>query len=64
MNTQQKVKLEIFIPEEFVPQLREELSKVGVGALGNYDQAMAVTQVTGYGARGRGAYPYNGDIAS
>jgi hypothetical protein len=62
LKNNQKVKLEIFIPEEFVPRLREELSKVGVGVVGNYDQTMAVTQVTGYWRPLEGANPYDGKI--
>ncbi len=31
------VKLEIFVPQEYAFQIRDELAKIGVGRIGNYD---------------------------
>ena len=41
------VKLEIFIPETHLPQLRQALRAVGAGQLGNYDSCLAYSRVTG-----------------
>ena len=48
MTTQIKyVKLEIFIPESHLPQLRQALRSVGAGQIGNYDSCLAYSRVTG-----------------
>jgi hypothetical protein len=57
-----QVKIEIFIPEEFVPALQEEISKAGAGIIGNYDHCASVTEVRGYWRPIEGARPYDGRI--
>jgi len=58
----QAVKIEVFIPEEYLAALREALSEVQVGVIGPYDQCVSVTQVTGYWRPLPGADPYEGEI--
>jgi hypothetical protein len=57
-----KVKIEIFIPEEFVPALSEVISKAGAGVIGNYDHCVSVTEVRGYWRPLIGANPYKGKV--
>ncbi len=45
------IKIEIFIPEEYVKQLNEELSRIDVGHIGNYDHCMSVSTVRGFWRR-------------
>jgi hypothetical protein len=57
-----QVKIEIFIPEEFVSVLREEISKAGAGIIGHYDHCTSVTEVRGYWRPLQGANPFGGKI--
>lgn len=57
------VKFEVFIPEDYVDKLREELNSIGVLNIGgNYDNCMAVSKVIGSWRPLAGANPYNGTI--
>ncbi len=56
------VKLEIFVPDEYVPALREALAGVGVGQIGNYDHCVSITQVSGYWRPLPGARPFAGEV--
>jgi hypothetical protein len=56
------VKLEIFIPPEFVERLSEALHQVGAGRIGNYDHCMSVTKVTGTWRPLPESNPYLGQI--
>jgi hypothetical protein len=56
------VKLEVFIPQEYSLKLRDELAKIGVGRLGNYDHCVAITPVQGYFRPLPGADPFDGEI--
>ncbi len=56
------VKLEIFIPEEFVERLGDALSEIGAGRLGNYDHCMSFWHVTGHWRPLPGATPYQGEV--
>jgi hypothetical protein len=58
----QNVKIEIFIPEQYIETLRDELNKVNVGHIGNYDHCLSVTDVRGYWRPLPGATPYQGEI--
>ena len=62
MQTPYDIKIEVFIPEAFTARLLEELSKVNVGRIGNYDHCFSVTQVRGYWRPLEGADPYDGEI--
>ena len=55
-------KIEVFIPEEFVPALREELAKAGAGRIGNYDHCLAYSLVHGSWRPLEGSNPYDGEI--
>lgn len=56
------VKIEVFIPGEFVEKLGDALSEVGAGRIGNYEHCMSVTQVSGYWRPLPGADPYQGMV--
>jgi hypothetical protein len=56
------VKLEIFIPQEYSLKLRDELAKIGVGRLGNYDHCVAISPVQGYFRPLPGAEPFEGEL--
>jgi len=57
-----EVKLEIFIPQEHALKLRDELAKIGVGRIGNYDHCVAISQVQGYFRPLIGAKPFEGEV--
>jgi len=56
------VKLEIFVPQEHALKIRDELAKIGVGVIGNYDHCVAMTPVQGYFRPQEGANPFEGEI--
>ena len=56
------VKLEIFVPQEHALKIRDELAKIGVGIIGNYDHCVALTPVQGYFRPMEGATPFEGDV--
>jgi hypothetical protein len=58
------VKIEIFIPEAYVPALRDELSKVGAGHIGAYDHCVSVSTVRGYWRPLEGASPFLGEVGT
>ena len=57
-----QVKLEIFVPQDYSLKLRDELAKIGVGRLGNYDHCVAITPVQGYFRPLPGAEPFDGEV--
>ncbi len=57
-----EVKIEVFIPINFVDSLREGLNNVGACKVGNYDNCISVTQVSGYWRPLIGAQPYEGVV--
>jgi hypothetical protein len=62
MTTAPDFKIEIFIPEQYVPALREELARVGAGRIGNYDHCIAFILVRGSWRPLEGSSPYDGEI--
>jgi hypothetical protein len=56
------VKLEIFVPQDQALNLRDELAKIGVGVIGNYDHCVALTAVRGFFRPMEGSNPYEGEI--
>lgn len=56
------VKLEIYIPVEYVERLRDALHEAGAGRIGNYDHCLSVVSVTGYWRPLEGAVPYEGHV--
>ena len=55
------VKLEIFVPEEYAFKIRDELAKVGVGRLGDYDHCVAMVPVRGFFRPLPGSNPFEGE---
>ncbi len=64
MQANDWVKIEIFIPEEFVARLSDALADVDVGHIGNYDHCMSVMPVRGYWRPLPGANPYLGTVGA
>ena len=56
------VKLEIFVPQEDALKIRDQLAKIGVGRIGDYDHCVAIYQVQGYFRPLPGANPFDGEI--
>ena len=56
------VKLEIFAPQEYALKIRDQLAKIGVGKIGDYDHCVAIYQVQGYFRPLPGANPFDGEI--
>jgi hypothetical protein len=56
------VKLEIFVPQEYALKLRDELAKIGVGRIGNYDHCMAMYLIQGSFRPLEGANPFEGKV--
>ena len=56
------VKLEIFVPQEYVLTIRDKLAKIGAGVIGNYDHCIAIHPVKGYFRPLPGANPFDGEI--
>jgi hypothetical protein len=56
------VKLEIFAPQEYSLKIRDELAKIGVGRIGNYDHCVSMTPVQGYYRPLPGSDPFEGKI--
>jgi hypothetical protein len=57
-----EVKIEIYVPMDFVVSLRDALNEIGACRVGNYDNCISVTQVSGYWRPLEGATPYNGTV--
>ena len=43
-----EVKIEVFIPEEYIEMLRNELNKIGACKTGEYDHCLSYSSVKGY----------------
>ncbi len=57
-----EVKLEIFVPQKYALQIRDELAKIGVGKIGEYDHCVALSSVKGYFRPLGGANPFDGEV--
>lgn len=57
-----KVKIEIYIPEEYTDILREALNNIGALGIGNYDNVMSITKVLGFWRPLKNANPFDGKI--
>ncbi|EKU71576.1 hypothetical protein HMPREF9161_00261 [Selenomonas sp. F0473] len=62
MDEQKWLKLEIFIPETHLGDLRQALQSVDAGHMGNYDSCFAYSRVTGTWRPLEGADPYEGIV--
>ena len=56
------VKLELFVLQEHALQIRDELARIGVGVIGNYDHCVALTAVRGFFRPMQGANPFEGEV--
>lgn len=54
------LKLEIFLPEENLPELQAALREVDAGHIGNYDSCLSYTRVRGMWRPLAGSEPYIG----
>ncbi len=57
-----EVKIEVFIPEDYIIKLRDELNNVNACKIGNYDNVLSITKVRGYWRPLEGSTPFNGEI--
>lgn len=57
-----EVKIEIFVPREYVEELRDELNKINVLTVGNYDNVMTVYDVRGCFRPLDNANPFSGEV--
>ncbi|PHD47370.1 cytochrome C biogenesis protein [Bacillus toyonensis] len=57
-----EVKIEVFIPEEYVEMLRDALNKIGACKTGKYDHCLSYSSVKGYWRPLDSASPFNGEI--
>jgi hypothetical protein len=62
MENFREVKLEIFVPKEYMLKIRDALANIGVGQVGNYDHCLAVYPVQGYYRPLPGAEPFEGEV--
>ncbi len=58
----EEVKIEIYVPPEYVIALRDALSEAGAGHIGAYDHCISVTQVSGCWRPLQGARPFLGEV--
>lgn len=56
------LKVEIFIPEDFVVELANDLNEADIFRDGNYDYTFSLTKVEGHWRPLEGADPYDGII--
>lgn len=57
-----EVKIEIYIPEEYITKLRDELNKANACRVGDYDNVISITKVRGYWRPLEGSNPFNGEV--
>lgn len=57
-----EVKIEVYVPEEYIEKLREELNKANACRIGNYDNCVAVINVRGYWRPLEGSRPFLGQV--
>jgi hypothetical protein len=56
------VKLEMFVPQDYVLKIRDQLAKIGVERIGDYDHCVAIYMVQGFFRPLQGANPFHGEI--
>ncbi|WP_034440447.1 divalent cation tolerance protein CutA [Clostridium ihumii] len=57
-----EVKIEIYVPEEYITELRNELNNVNACKVGYYDNVISITDVRGYWRPLKDATPFQGEI--
>jgi len=56
------VKLEIYVPEEKLQDIRKALNKGGAGKIGQYDNCLSMYEVGGYWRPLEGSDPFEGEV--
>lgn len=56
-----QVKIEIYIPEAYVAELRDSLTAIGACKIGNYDHVASYVDVKGYWKPLEHSNPYHGE---
>ena len=59
-----EVKIEIYVPKEYIIKLRDELNKVNACKIGDYDNVISITNVRGYWRPLEGSNPFNGEVGT
>ena len=59
-----EVKIEVYVPEEYIIKLRDELNKVNACRVGDYDHVVSITNVRGYWRPLEGSNPFNGKVGN
>ncbi len=54
------VKLEIYVPEEYVEKIRDALADIGVGQVGEYSHVVSYQKTKGYWKPLENSNPYSG----
>lgn len=54
-------KIEIYVPEQNVEEIRNALNEIGACHVGKYDNVIAITQVTGHWRPLKGSNPFKGE---
>lgn len=57
-----KLKIEVYLPEEIIEIMRNELNAVGACKVGNYDMVTSYSLAPGTWRPLQGSNPYNGEI--
>lgn len=57
-------KIEIFVPEEYVVKLRDELNKIGALKVGLYDNVMSYSRTKGFWRPLDGSAPFEGEVGN
>ncbi|MDQ0268397.1 cytochrome C biogenesis protein [Cytobacillus purgationiresistens] len=55
------VKFEILLPEKYIEEMRNQLNRVGMLTVGNYDQVVSYTHVQGFWRPLAEAEPFHGE---
>ena len=55
-----EVKLEIYVPEEYIEEMRDALADRGIGRAGNYSHVVFYQEAKGYWKPLEGSSPYQG----
>ena len=56
-----EIRLEIYVPEEFVERIRDALADVGACKIGEYSHVVSCQNTKGYWKPLEGSSPYNGE---
>lgn len=57
----EELKLEIYVPEEYIVSLRNALNEAGACKVGDYDNVVSITKVRGYWRPLENTSPFNGE---